>query len=410
MTKHQTVCLCMIVKNESAVIERSLESVSKLVDYYAITDTGSDDGTPEVIKAFLKKNKLKGEVFSEPWVDFAHNRNKAFANGEGKCDYIMTLDADEVIVPFIGGVPYLDKKVEKLPDLQGVDRADMKTLLGNCVYSRFQLFRDGLPWKWQYPVHEVCGCEEAKTAKLITGMCNIPRADGARSKDPKKYLRDAVRFETFLLDHPEDARAWFYLAQSYRDGGQSIKALKPLDEALKHSKWGEERYILHLRRGRYRIEAKVDAEGTIGALLTAYNERPHRAEALSTLLTVYRSRDMFHAGILIGEKLMTMKYAKDDILFVEKDILEWKTMDDLSVCYYWVGRFAEALEMTTKLRASKLVPPSMKPRIDKNHQFNLDRITEKKIKESGDQIVKVDPKLLSSSPREAKIETGLTSS
>jgi len=364
----------MIVKNESEVIERSLKSVSAIVDYYAITDTGSDDGTPEVIEKFLKKNNLEGQVFHDTWVNFAHNRNKAFKNGKGKCDYIMTLDADEVIVPCVNDIPNFKGKITELPDLQGIDRVNMKTFLGNCVYYRNQLFRDSMDWKWHYPVHEICSCAEEKTAILIEGMCNVPRTDGARSRDPQKYLKDALRFELYLLDHPEDSRALFYLAQSYRDGGNPLKALKPLDEALKFSKWDEERYILHLRRGRYRMECKVDMEEAVGALLTAYNERPHRAEALSSLLSHYRSMNMFNAGILIGEKLMKMSYAKDDILFVEKDILDWRAMDDLSVCYYWTGCFEEAAILTSKLKKSKLVPSAMISRINKNHDFNLAKI------------------------------------
>ena len=49
MTK-KTVCLNMIVKNESKVVERCLDSVKSLIDYWVIVDTGSDDGTQKVIR------------------------------------------------------------------------------------------------------------------------------------------------------------------------------------------------------------------------------------------------------------------------------------------------------------------------------------------------------------------------
>ena len=42
------ICLNMIVKNESKVITRLLESVSPIIDTYCICDTGSTDDTKEI--------------------------------------------------------------------------------------------------------------------------------------------------------------------------------------------------------------------------------------------------------------------------------------------------------------------------------------------------------------------------
>lgn len=42
--------LCIIVKNESEVIERCLRSSLQYMDTYCIVDTGSTDNTIEIIK------------------------------------------------------------------------------------------------------------------------------------------------------------------------------------------------------------------------------------------------------------------------------------------------------------------------------------------------------------------------
>ena len=55
------VTLCMIVKNESHIIRDCLESVSKTIDRYDITDTGSDDGTQKIIKDFFEEKGIPGE-------------------------------------------------------------------------------------------------------------------------------------------------------------------------------------------------------------------------------------------------------------------------------------------------------------------------------------------------------------
>ena len=44
-----TVCLNMIVKNESKTLPVLLKTVREIIDYYVIVDTGSEDCTPALI-------------------------------------------------------------------------------------------------------------------------------------------------------------------------------------------------------------------------------------------------------------------------------------------------------------------------------------------------------------------------
>src|SRR5579883_2825669 len=94
-SKRPTVCLNMIVKDESPVIERCLASVKKLgiIDYWVIVDTGSTDGTQKIIKKFMKD--IPGKLYERPWKNFAHNRNEALALAKDKADYLLFIDADE---------------------------------------------------------------------------------------------------------------------------------------------------------------------------------------------------------------------------------------------------------------------------------------------------------------------------
>ncbi|MBB6215737.1 glycosyltransferase involved in cell wall biosynthesis [Anaerosolibacter carboniphilus] len=86
------ISLCMIVKNEEDPLERCLTSVSDIVDEIIIVNTGSSDRTKEIAEKFTK------HVIDFEWVDdFAAARNFAFSHGT--MDYIMWLDADDVLLP-----------------------------------------------------------------------------------------------------------------------------------------------------------------------------------------------------------------------------------------------------------------------------------------------------------------------
>jgi glycosyltransferase involved in cell wall biosynthesis len=370
----------MIVKNEAEVIERCFDSVRSIVDEYVICDTGSTDGTQEVMKEYWKKHKLKGEVHDRPWVSFCHNRQEAFDLGKGRGDYIMTIDADEVFAPFENGQGVVTKKIAALPPLTA-DRVEVRTAYSTLVYNRAQFYKDGLSWKWNWPIHEVCGAAEESSIETLHNACVIPNSDGARGKDEKLYYRDALVFEQWMLDHPEDGRGWFYLAQSYRDAGMPEKALEPLQKCLEFSRWDEEIYLAGLRVGRYKLEAGASFEETINDFLRAYNYRPERLEALHPVIAYYRKNNMHNVAILLGEKALKTPLTTDR-LFVEPDVYEWRLRDEMGVSYYWVGRYAKSIKVIKEAldnpRAN--IPEGDRERLEKNIQYAEEAINEQKTK------------------------------
>ena len=85
-----SVSLCMIVKNEEAVLERCLKNAGKFADEIIIVDTGSDDKTKKIAQGYTDK------IYDFPWRDdFSAARNYALDQGSG--DYLMWLDADDVV-------------------------------------------------------------------------------------------------------------------------------------------------------------------------------------------------------------------------------------------------------------------------------------------------------------------------
>jgi glycosyltransferase involved in cell wall biosynthesis len=380
-TKKQKIVLCMIVKNEAKVIERCFDSLRSIVDEYVVCDTGSTDGTQEVMKKYWKKHKLKGEVHNRPWVSFCHNRQEAFDLGKGKGDYIMTIDADEVFAPFVNNKVDLNKKVAALPTLKA-DRVEVKTQYGNLLYSRTQFYKNGLDWKWNWPIHEVCGAADEKSMETLFNACVYPTSEGARSTDPHKYQRDALVFEQWLLDHPEDARGWFYLAQSYRDCGQPAKSLEPLKKCIEYSQWDEETYLAKLRMGRCKIEAGIPWQECINDFLQAYEFRPSRAEALYEIIHRYRVSENFVLAILLGEIAIQLPYPTHDRLFVEPNVYHWRLADELGVAYYWTGRYEESIAVIKKAldNSEANIGDESRERMLKNIRYAEEALNEQKTK------------------------------
>ena len=104
----KTICLNMIVKNESNVISETLQNLLSniSIDYWVISDTGSTDNTQDIIKNFFYDKCIPGELFNDEWRDFGYNRSRALQHAYDKTDYLLVFDADDkingkLILPFL---------------------------------------------------------------------------------------------------------------------------------------------------------------------------------------------------------------------------------------------------------------------------------------------------------------------
>jgi glycosyltransferase involved in cell wall biosynthesis len=87
----QTVSLCMIVKDEEAMLPRCLAAVADVVDELIVVDTGSTDRTVAIAESFGAR------VLHHEWDgDFSAARNVSL--DAATSDWLLYLDADEVLV------------------------------------------------------------------------------------------------------------------------------------------------------------------------------------------------------------------------------------------------------------------------------------------------------------------------
>lgn len=141
-----TISLCMIVKNEAAVLARCLESVAAAVDEIILVDTGSTDDTKKIAARYTSN------IYDFAWVDdFAAARNFAFA--KATMDYQMWLDADDVFSD-ADALCRLKKNltadVVMLPYHVAFDARGNPTM----TYQRERLMRRACGFQWVGAVHE----------------------------------------------------------------------------------------------------------------------------------------------------------------------------------------------------------------------------------------------------------------
>lgn len=346
-----SVCLNMIVKNESHVIKRCLQSVKPFIDAWVIVDTGSIDGTQDLIKEVLAD--IPGELHEKPWVNFEVNRTEAIELAGKKRDYLYFIDADEeLILPPNWSKPLLTEKAY-----------DLTYSFGPMTYRRPSLVSTKLTWRYVGVLHEYLECIEPAEITFLEGPKVICRPEGARSKNPTKYLDDAEILVKALEEEPNNMRYRFYLAQSFRDAGKLEDSLREYRIRAQAGGWDEEVYISKLNIARILNHFNKDAAEISRAFLEAYIVRPTRLEALVDLAVFHRNKNEWPLAYLYAKTAYELPPPMDR-LFVEQS--RWKAEDELAISSYYTGRFKEAFQLCTNLLHNPAVAPHELERIKNN--------------------------------------------
>jgi glycosyltransferase involved in cell wall biosynthesis len=262
-----SIVLTGIVRNESAGIVRTLDHARPLIDCVAISDTGSTDGTPELIEAWMRQNNVPGLVVRSEWPDdfaVARNRSLEVAKASG-CTWLCEIDSDWLLV---GNVPQLRKAVLGNTHAHAF-QLEVQTPASSVYSARIR--RCDAPFVWDMPVHE-------ELHWLGQGQCHVGNVDGAKfiyanttplEKAQEMYRRDIE----WLSRHTHKPRAMFFIGQSYANLGEDEKAVEwYLKRAECSAGHPQERAIALFRAGRIKKDPSL--------LAASYAVDPSRAEPL----------------------------------------------------------------------------------------------------------------------------------
>lgn len=362
-----SICLNMIVRNEAHIVHEALDAVAPYISSWVIVDTGSTDGTQDVIRTHMQRLAIPGELHERPWHNFGHNRSEALALAQGNGDYIWVMDADDTIV---GTPDFTDLQADVYA--MRIGEADEDNFF---MYSRFMLFRDGLPIHYVGVVHEYPTWEAPLSSADLGGDYYVECRHLGGREGAQKYERDRDLLLAEVQSNPDDSRSVFYLAQMYFVLGDF--------EAAHH--WyvrrsqmgglpGEVYYSL------FRIAQTLDKLGAPwpevqDAYLRAWEYSPHRAEPLFFLGRHYRDTERYQLGYAFARLAAEIPLPARDIQ-VRSDIYAWRAMDDQAVCASWVGKKVEAFGLWRQLLAQSGIPIEDRERISANRDICVGEMVE----------------------------------
>jgi len=355
-----------IVKNESARIARCVNSLLPHIDCAIVLDTGSTDGTPELVEQLFAAAGKPVEIYHGPFVDFAQARNLALGKArmsELRWDYLLLADAD---------MEFVVSNAEWRHQLNGGLAYDMQQTVGELVYWNRRVvsqYTDGI---YKCPTHEYL---DVPAAGAVAGAYFIDHADG--SNRPDKFDRDIAILEVALQTETDAGliqRMTFYLAQSYFDKRDFAKAAELYKKRVELGGWDEEVWNAQVHYAAC-LESLGDLPGYIWNTLQAYAMRSSRAEPLYDLAKWFRERGQNHLSLLFSQAAMELPLSADQ-LFVNHFAHTTGPREEYSICaFYDVGRRDRGARVTDNLALGNDTPWPAKEQARRNQFWYLEPLS-----------------------------------
>ncbi|WP_040203305.1 glycosyltransferase [Neobacillus jeddahensis] len=342
-----SISLCMIVKNEEAVLARCLETIKDIVDEINIVDTGSTDSTVEIAKQYTDR------VFFFEWIgNFAAARNESFKYATK--EYILYLDADDVLLEAD------QRKLEELKETldPSVDSVSMyydagTDEFGNVTlrYRRNRLVKRAKNFVWKGDCHqylEVFG-------NIINSEISITHKKIKHSigRNLNIYQSKIERGDEF------SARDYFYYGNELRENGHYEKAIEAYNDNIALLEgWIEDKVYSCINKADcYRHLG--DLENELRSLFQSFEfSKTPRAETCSRIGYNYQRKREYNAAIYWYNLATQLVPESDRWSFSYPAYYTWYPHLQMCVCYYNLGDFSNAYNHNEE--AGKYRPEDLK--------------------------------------------------
>lgn len=347
------ISLCMIVKDEAEVLARCLESVKDLVDEIVIADTGSTDETTKIAGTYTKN------LYRFPWTDdFAAARNFAFSKGTG--DYLMWLDADDVLPA---------GSAERFAELRKLLSAETPDVV-RCPYDvafdangdpistffRERFLKRETGFVWQGRVHE-CIVPRGKIVQFGLHVRHL-------GSNKVRGARNLHIFQKWAREEPLGEREKFYYGRELYYNRLYTECIAVLEEMLGGKGW----YVNKIEACKtlaLAYEAKGGREAAKTALLRSFLYGEPRSAVLCELGRLFREENRTAEAIYWFEAALSSRDHSEEGDFETPDCRTVTPLLELVCLYYRTGDRARAAKYHKK--TEELAPQH--PSVIYNRQF-----------------------------------------
>lgn len=326
-----TISLCMIVKNEDAVLARCLSSLSDCVDEIIIIDTGSEDKTKEVAYQYTDY------VYDFTWADdFALARNYSFS--KATMEYCMWLDADDVIQA-ADREQFRELKASLDPSVQVVmmkyHTAFDEQGIPTFSYYRERLIKNKSEMLWKGFIHEVI----EPIGRVEYSECAVThKGDGA--SDPNRNLRIFQK----MLDKgiAFEPRMQFYYARELYYHQKYEEAIQMFLTFIEDGKGWVENNIDACCHCSYCYDALGDSASAISALFRTMTYDKPRAEVCCDIGRHFFTHENYELSVYWYNMALTCKRNDSRGGFISPDCYGYIPCIQLCVCYWKLGNNEKA--------------------------------------------------------------------
>ncbi|MDR1917540.1 MAG: glycosyltransferase [Christensenellaceae bacterium] len=324
------ISLAMIVRDEELVLDRCLQSVTGIFDEIIIVDTGSHDRTKKIARKFTDK------VYDFVWCDdFSKARNFAFSKATG--DFIMWLDADDVITP---------ENAKRLKDLLN-GKCDWDILymkydiwfdeLGKPTFSyyRERIVRRGVNPVWVEPVHEVIiATGRISYSDISVEHRKIKQNPGGRNL---KIMERVLAGGGVL-----SPRLTYYYARELMWNNRTNEAIATFEKFLvMPGAWSENKIGASFDLANCYIKFN-NSERALQILINSFAFDRPRAEICCKIGEIFFTRRQYETAKYWYLVALKMKIPKNNFGFVQVDYYNFVPAMQLAVIYDKMGRHKTA--------------------------------------------------------------------
>ena len=343
----KTISLCMIVKNEEAVLGRALSSAQEIADEIIVVDTGSTDHTWEIA------GNITDRRYRFPWTDdFSEARNYSFS--KATMDYQMWLDADDVILPEACRKLLVWKETSDRPDVVMLPYHTAFDAEGHPTYSyyRERLIRREAGFRWEGAIHEV-----------ITTAGDIRYLDAAithRKEQPSDPDRNLRIFQKLLASGKSfSPREQFYYARELYYHQEYRKAIQAFSDFVRRPDAWLENRIDACRHLAYCYDALGEHDDAFSSLLRTLEYDTPRAEICCDLGERFLQLKRYPLAIFWYQLAASLPRNDQGGGFVSPDCYDFIPYLQLCVCFDRMGERERALHYHEKAAACKPSDPAV---------------------------------------------------